>query len=138
MKEKIIDDNVKAYLVACLVSGVHVVADPHEFMTGLVSHMNGLTERLYWATGDEDGIILHDKLDTPILSLIYNGTTLKFMLFGTDDYLGMGINKDAGLMLLNVLGYIKQEGLEHGPECIQKTHDVTTAGMTDTIDDWSL
>jgi len=135
MKEKLINDNVKAYLVACLVSGIHVEADPHEFMTGLVSHVNELTERTYWATGDEDGVILHDKLDMPILSLIYNGTTLKFMLFETDDYLEMGMNKDAGLMLLNVLGYIKQEGLEHGPECIRKTHDVTT---TDTIDDWSL
>jgi len=138
MKEKLINDNVKAYLVACLVSGIHVEADPHEFMTGLVSHVNELTERTYWATGDEDGVILHDKLDMPILSLIYNGTTLKFMLFETDDYLEMGMNKDAGLMLLNVLGYIKEEGLEHGPECIQKTHDVTTTDTTDTIDDWSL
>ena len=138
MKEKLINDNVKAYLVACLVSGIHVETDPHEFMSGLVSHINGLTERLYWATGDEDGVILHDKLDMPILSLIYNGTTLKFMLFETDDYLEMGMNKDVGLMLLNVLGYIKQEGLEHGPECIRKTHDETPTDTTDTIDDWSL
>ena len=138
MKETIINDNVKAYLVACLVSGVHVEADPHEFMTGLVSHINGLTERLYWATGDEDGVILHDKLDMPILSLIHDGMTLKFMLFETDDYLETGASKDAGLMLLNILGYIKEEGLECEPECYRNISTMVPPTSSESIDDWSL
>ena len=138
MKDTIINDNVKAYLVACLVSGIHVEADPHEFMTGLVSHMNGLTERLYWATGDEDGVILHDKLDIPILSLIYDGATLKFMMFETDDYLEMGMHKDAGLMLLNILGYIRETGLECEPECSRRVSTIIPPPSSDSLDDWSL
>lgn len=137
MKETIIDTNVKAYLVACLVSGIHVEADPHDFMTGLVSHMNGLSERIYWATGDEDGVILHDKLDTPILSLIYNGTTLKFMMFQTDEYLSEGIQKDAGLMLLNILGYIREEGLDCEPESARVFKSVVPPSSKPS-DDWSL
>ena len=137
MKDTIINDNVKAYLVACLVSGIHVEADPHEFMTGLVSHMNGLTERLYWATGDEDGVILHDKLDMPILSLIYNGNTLKFSMFETDDFLELGMHRDAGLMLLNILGYIREEGLQCEPECARTVQTVVPPS-SDNIEDWSL
>jgi len=138
MKESIIDNNVKAYLVACLVSGIHVEADPHEFMTGLVSHMNGLTERLYWATGDEDGVILHDKRDTPVLSLIYDGATLKFAMFETDEYLEMGMHKDAGLMLLNILGYIREEGLECEPESSRVFKTVVPPSSSGSPDDWSL
>lgn len=140
MNETIIDSNVKAYLVACLVSGIHVEADPHEFMTGLVSHMNGLTERLYWATGDEDGVILHDKRDTPILSLIYDGVTLKFSLFSADEFLELGMHKDAGLMLLNILGYIREEGLDCEPESARVFKSVIPPSSSNTTDqeDWSL
>ena len=138
MKDTIINDNVKAYLVACLVSGIHVEADPHEFMTGLVSHMNGLTERLYWANGDEDGVILHDKHDSPVLSLIYDGATLKFMMFETDEYLEMGIHKDAGLMLLNILGYIREEGLDCEPESSRVYRTVVSPPSSTSSDDWSL
>ena len=138
MKDTIINDNVKAYLVACLVSGIHVEADPHEFMTGLVSHMNGLTERLYWANGDEDGVILHDKHDSPVLSLIYDGATLKFMMFETDEYLEMGIHKDAGLMLLNILGYIREEGLDCEPESSRVYRTVVPPPSSTSPDDWSL
>ena len=139
MTKAIIDETVKAYLVACLVSGIHVEADPHEFMTGLVNHMNGLTERLYWANGDEDGIIIHDKHDVPVLSLIYSDDVLKFGVFEQDAFLELGANRDAGLMLLNIIGYIRDEGLECEPEShrIQRTI-IPPSSSNETDGDWSL
>ena len=138
MKETVIDNNVKAYLVACLVSGIHVESDPHEFMTGLVSHINSLTDRLYWANGDEDGVILHDKNDTPVLSLIYDGQTLKFMMFQTEEYLATGLQKDVGLMLLNVLAYIREEGLKCEPESSRIYRTVVSPSSQESQEDWSL
>jgi len=141
MKEPIIDDFVKSYLVACLVSGIHVESDPHFFMTGLVTHMNGLKDRVYWATGDEDGVIVHDKFDAPVLSLTYNNNVLKFMLFEQDEYFQEGLGKDAGFMLLNILGYIRDEGLQCEPVAMKTMRTVvppTSSDETTTQDDWSL
>ena len=141
MKEPIIDDFVKSYLVACLVSGIHVESDPHFFMTGLVTHMNGLKDRVYWATGDEDGVIVHDKFDAPVLSLTYNNNILKFMLFEQDEYFQEGLGKDAGFMLLNILGYIRDEGLQCEPMAMKTMRTVvppTSSDETTTQDDWSL
>lgn len=141
MKETVIDVHVKAYLVACLVSGIHVEDDPHEFMTGLVDHMNGLVERVYWANGDEDGVIIHDKHDMPVLSLTYRGHTLRFAMFESDDFLEMGINRDVGFMLLNILGYIRDRGLDCEPEAFRVQQTIVPPSSsnkeTDT-DDWSL
>ena len=141
MKEPIIDDFVKSYLIACLVSGIHVESDPHFFMTGLVTHMNGLKDRVYWATGDEDGVIVHDKFDAPVLSLTYNNNVLKFMLFEQDEYFQEGLGKDAGFMLLNILGYIRDEGLQCEPVAMKTMRTVvppTSSDETTTQDDWSL
>lgn len=139
MTEPIIDDNIKAYLVACLVSGIYVEDEPSDFMTGLVDHMNSLTERVYWANGDEDGVILHDKFDVPVLSLIYSRNVLKFQIFQQDEYLETGYNRDAGLMLLNILGYIQQRGLESQPECTRtQTTIIPPSSQTESADDWSL
>ena len=142
MEEPVINDFVKSYLVACLVSGIHVVADPHFFMTGLVEHMNGLTDRVYWAQGDEDGIILHDKFDLPVLNLLYSDDVLKFTLFEQkDEYLEMTSNKDAGFMLLNILGFIRERGLECQPEAMRHMKTVVPPPFskeTNTQDDWSL
>ena len=138
MNEPIIDSKVKAYLVACLVSGIHVEDDPHEFMTGLVDHMNGLIERLYWANGDEDGIILHDKHDVPVLSLTYSGQTLKFAVFEQDPFLEMGMNRDAGLMLLNILGYIRERGLTCEPEAFRVDRSIVPPPSSSSAEDWAL
>lgn len=138
MKETVIDNNVKAYLVACLVSGIHVESDPHEFMTGLVSHINSLTDRLYWASGDADGVILENQDNTPILSLIYDGVTLKFMMFQDEEYLATGFQKDVGLMLLNVLAYIREEGLKCEPESSRIYRTVVPPSSQESQEDWSL
>lgn len=137
--ETVIDINVKAYLVACLVSGIHVEDDPHEFMSGLVDHMNGLEERVYWANGDEDGVIIHDKHDVPVLSLTYTNQILKFALFANDEYLDHSVNTNAGLMLLNILGYIREKGLDCEPEAyrVQKTVIPPSFSKNNT-DEWSL
>ena len=137
MKDNLIDESLKMYLVACLVSGIHVVDKPSRFMTGMVDHMNSLEERTFWATGDEDGVILHDKFDVPVLSLTYNGQELKFMMFESDPFLEQGINRDAGYMLLNILGYIRELGLEHEPVAFTVDQVVVSPKQT-TTDDWSL
>jgi len=138
--EKVIDKTVKSYLVACLVSGIHVEDDPHEFMTGLVDHMNGLIERLYWANGDEDGVIIHDKNDVPVLSLTYSNNVLKFAVFEQDSFLELGINQDAGFMLLNIIGYIRDRGLVFEPESqrVQRTIVPPPSSTDSSADDWSL
>lgn len=138
MTEPLINDNIKAYLVACLVSGIYVEDEPSTFMEGLVDHINSLTERVYWANGDEDGVILHDKFDVPVLSLIYSKNVLKFQIFETDEYLETGYNKDAGLMLLNILGYIQQKGLESQPECTRTQTTIIPPSSREAADDWSL
>ena len=132
-----IDENVKAYLIACLVSGIHVEYDVREFMVGIVEHMNSLPERTYWAIGDEDGVIIHDKYDAPILSLIYNGQTLKFTMFQTDEFVATEMHRDAGLMLLNVLGFIRDLDLEAYPECARNMTSVRP-NQHDDNEDWSL
>lgn len=141
MKQPVIDNFVKSYLVACLVSGIHVEADPHYFMTGLVDHMNGLKDRIYWANGDEDGVIVHDKFDVPVLSLTYKDNVLKFMLFEQDEYLQQGLNRDAGFMLLNIIGYIRDEGLECEPMAMKNVRTIVpppSSNETTSQDDWSL
>lgn len=138
MKEPIINDFVKSYLVACLVSGIHVEADPHEFMTGLVDHMNGLKDRIYWAQGDEDGVILHDKFDIPILSLTYSENVLSFMMFEKDEYLELKVNRDAGLMLLNIIGYIRDSNLQCEPVAMRQAKVVVPPPSQQEQEDWSL
>lgn len=134
---EIIDDNVKAYLVACLVSGIHVEDNPNKFMTGLVEHMNELKDRIYWAIGDQDGVILHDKYDVPVMSLIYDGATLKFSVFEQDNFIDTGMQKDAGFMLLNILNYIRERNLACEPEVAYRAAKMHASAQTDQ-DDWSL
>ena len=138
MKEPIIDDFVKAYLVACLVSGIHVEAEPHDFMVGLVDHMNGLKERVYWAQGDEDGVIIHDKFDMPIMSLTYRDNALNFMLFDQDEYLELGMNRDAGFMLLNIIGYIRDNNLPCEPVAMRQSKIVVPPPSQQDQEDWAL
>ena len=138
MTDSIIDENIKAYLIACLVSGIHVETESAEFMCGLVGYMNSLPERLYWAVGDEDGIILHDKLDNPVLSLLHDGSILKFSMLDNDEFLGSTIHREAGLMLLNILGYIRELGLDCEPECARRITTVISPQETEIAEDWSL
>lgn len=145
MKEPIIDESVKAYLAACILSGVYVEEDPHELMYGLVVYMNGLEERAYWATGDEDGVILHDKFDNPILSIIYTGQVLQFTAFEQSDYLDSDYPNEVGLMFLNIIGYLREKKLEFEPyawknqSIIVPPPSQTNQNNTDsTQDDWSL
>ena len=40
MSDQIIDNYVKTYLIACLISGIHVEYDKEIFLSNLVDHMN--------------------------------------------------------------------------------------------------
>jgi hypothetical protein len=139
MTNNIIDDNVKSFLIACLVGGIHVEDESRAFMIGLVEHMNNLEERSYWTVGDEDGIIIHDKLDIPILSLTYKNHVLKFGLVSDpNDPFDSDLNRDVGYMLLNVLGYIQSLGLECEPEAFRVQRVTVQPNTEDDTDDWSL
>ena len=142
MTDQIIDNYVKSYLLACLISGIHVEYDQASFLTNLVGHINSLEDRTYWADGDEDGVIIHDKYDLPVLALRYNGQTLKFTLFTSDDPNDHEFNTNAGLMLINIIGYIKELGIEHEPECMRVETVLIPpeqhAGQTIRPEDWSL
>ena len=60
------------------------------------------------------------------------------MMFETDEYLEMGMHKDAGFMLLNILGYIRDEGLECEPESSRVYRTVVPPPSSTSPDDWSL
>ena len=141
MTNDILDEKAKTYLIACLVTGIDITEDSATLMNGLVGHLNS-TERVFWAEGDEDGVIVHDKNDVPILYLTYTGTRLKFNMFEKDEFLEIGTNKNLGYALLNIIGYFQDKGYEFGPSILGSEANVV-AGMTNTNDntkpeDWSL
>jgi len=138
MNENLINDHMKTYLIACLVSGIHVEQDQETFLPDLITYMNSLEERTFWAVGDHDGVIIHDKFDVPILALRYNGKTLKFTVFTQDGEETPETNVVAGLMLINIIGFITELGIEHQPECMRvaKTQVSTTTQISP--DDWAL
>ena len=87
----------------------------------------------------DDIIVGHDKFDIPILNLVYSNDTIKFTMFEQEDeYLAMDSNKDAGLMLLNILGYIRELGLECEPEAMRHVKTITPPPSLEDQDDWSL
>ena len=105
--QPIIDKKIKSYLVACLVTGIDVTdAKASELMPDLVSHMNS-TERIYWSQGDEDGIIIHDKNDVPLLYVMYNGNRMTFNAFDLDEFTAVESQKEIGYALLNIIGFLQ-------------------------------
>ena len=142
MSKSIIDPKVKAYLVACLVTGIDVTCDQNEMMTGIVDHLNQ-TERMYWAQGDEDGVIVHDKRDNPVLYVMYNGARLSFRAFEQDEFLESGANRDLGLAVLNIIGYLQDNAFEFGPSILGTEAHVVAHLQKDEHDDskpedWAL
>ena len=137
MIKDILDKKTKTYLIACLVTGIDINEDPDTLMTGLVDHLNS-TERIFWAQGDGDGIIVHDKNDVPILYLAYNGTRLKFNMFDKDEFLEIETNKDVGYALLNIIGYFQTQGYEFGPSILGSEANTVAQQNNTTTEDWSL
>ena len=142
MTQPTIDEKAKAYLVACLVTGIDVTETPDLLMNGLVKHLNS-TERLFWTEGDEDGVIVHDKNDVPILSVMYNNNRLTFSAFDMEEFDALGNNKMIGFALLNIIGYLQENAYEFGPSILGSEayviDKITNAETQDTNpEDWSL
>ena len=141
--QPIIDKKIKSYLVACLVTGIDVTdAKASELMPDLVSHMNS-TERIYWSQGDEDGIIIHDKNDVPLLYVMYNGNRMTFNAFDLDEFTAVESQKEIGYALLNIIGFLQSSGFEFGPSILgSESHVVaklTEGTSTETkTEDWAL
>lgn len=140
--EPTIDEKVKSYLVACLVTGIDVTEDKSVLMPDLVEHMNS-TERIYWAQGDEDGIIVHDKKDIPLLYLMYTGERMTFRAFEQDEFAAIDSQKEIGLALLNIIGFLQAKGLEFGPSILGSESSVVKNIINNTQDntdpeDWVL
>ena len=142
MTEPIIDNKVKSYLIACLVTGIDVESKPDVFMTELVEHMNS-TERHFWTEGDEDGIIVHNKHDVPVMYIMYNGRRMTFRAFEEDDYTAMINRSEMGYALLNVIGFLQSKDLEFQPSIMGSekyvVEHLTQEQSTDTNpEDWAL
>ena len=136
----VIDEKAKSYLVACLVTGIDITEQKDILMNGIVDHLNS-TERLFWAQGDEDGIIIHDKNDIPILSVLFNGTRMTFNTFGEDKFQAYGPNKMIGFALLNIIGYFQENAYEFGPSILGSEAAVVARMTKDTEqnpEDWAL
>jgi len=135
--ETIIDENTKSYLIACLVAGIDVIESPSILMNDIVKHLNG-TERHFWAEGDEDGIVVHDKMDVPFMHLRYDGKTLRFGIFDLDEQSVFTANKMIGFALLNIIGYLQTDAYEFSPS-IFRSDDFSTEKEDNTDpEDWAL
>lgn len=123
------DAYTKSYFIACMVAGIKIEYDSHKLMKGIVDHLNSI-ERQYYATGDEDGVIIHDESDEPTLLVRYSGSLIRFSAF---DWQGEQ-SKAAGLMIINIIGYL--QSLETYFEPAINTYENETTQITQ--DDWSL
>ena len=117
MDNVIIDEKTKTYLMACMVTGVDVTYDKVEFMNDLVPYLNK-SERLYWATGDEDGIIVSNKSGEPLLLINYTGTRLTFRVFEEDEMTHLETRKDTALLMLHIIGFMRELNLEFCPSIL--------------------
>ena len=138
----ILDEKAKAYLVACLVTGIDVVEAPSVLMTGLVDHLNS-TERMFWTQGDEDGVIVHDKHDTPLLYVMFDGKRMTFNAFDQDEFDAFGNNKMIGFALLNIIGFLQENAYDFGPSILGTEAHVVEHLATQKADDtkpedWAL
>lgn len=117
------------YLVACMVAGIVVEHNTIDMMDGLVYHMNHL-DRPYYATGDIDGVIIHDESDSPTLLVRYDGTLMRFSAF---DWEGEQ-SADAGYMMINIISYLQTLDIDFAPAInMQEPEEIQQ-----TQDDWSL
>ena len=142
MTQPIVDEKVKSYLIACLVTGIDVESKPDVFMTELVDHMNS-TERHFWTEGDEDGVIVHNKHDVPVMYIMYNGKRMTFRAFDEDDFTTMINRSEMGYALLNVIGFLQGKQLEFQPSIMgSEKHVVAHLAQGQSTDakpeDWSL
>ena len=133
MEDIPIDEKTKTYLIACIVTGIDVKYDSREFMLGLVDHMNS-TERHYWAEGDEDGVIIHDKHDQPLLSIIYTGERMTFNAFEEDPFTAVAQRTNTGYAVLNVIDYIRKLELEFCPSILGSEKKVVQDHILDSDD----
>jgi len=138
----VLDEKAKSYLIACLVTGIDVIEKPAVLMDGLVNHLNS-TERVFWAQGDEDGVIVHDKHDAPFLYVLYNGERVTFNTFEQDEFSAFGPNKMIGFALLNIIGFLQDNAYEFGPSILGTEANVVSQMMNTTTkgekpEDWSL
>ena len=132
----VITEQTKLFLVACMVAGIDVEYDNVDFMRGLVDHLN-CAEREMWATGDYDGIIVHDKFDIPVLLIKFDGNHLDFSIFGADSIEHEG-HLDAGYMVINVVSYIQSLGVPFKPGSMAPDTFELTQETQDDQEDWSL
>ena len=142
MAKDIIDEKTKSFLIACLVTGIDVESKPDIFMAELVEHMNSI-ERVYWAQGDQDGIILHNKYDEPIVNIMYSGERMTFKSFDFDEFTAYENQKEIGFALLNIIGYIQSKGLNFrhsilGSEAHTVNFEIDKKESDDKISDWAL
>jgi len=144
MEDTLLDEKTKTYLIACLVTGIDVKYDAREFMLGLVDHMNSV-ERHYWAEGDEDGVIIHDKHDQPLLSIIYTGERMIFNAFEEDPFTAVAQRTNTGFAVINIVDYLRKLELEFCPSILGSEAKVAqdqTVKSDDTSDtnpeDWAM
>ena len=144
MEDTIIDKQTKTFLIACLVTGIDVEYDKGDFMTGLVGHMNS-TERIYWTEGDEDGVIIHDKHDQPLLYIMYTGKRMIFRTFGEDEFTAMDSRANTTFAIVDVIDYMRTLDLEFCPSIMGseattvKSQMATSDDTTDTEpSDWAI
>ena len=133
----IIDDKTKAYLIACLVTGIDIKEQEDVLMDGIVAHLNS-TDRYFYATGDRDGIIVHDTNDVPLMSLLYNGNTLKFNTFEPDEFGEVHPSKMIGFALLNIIGYFQINDYEFYPSIVASQQTVNKIEINTRPEDWAL
>ena len=92
-------------MMAMLAHGVKIQHEPLDLMNGMIEYLNN-AGRDWYATGDEDGVILHNKFEEPLLVCIYDGSILSFRSLAIEDISKPEYAFDIKTMLINIVGYI--------------------------------
>ena len=127
--DTLMDEKTKTYLIACLVTGIDISYDPRRMMTGLVDHMNKV-ERPYWTTGDEDGVIIHNENEQPLLLIRYDGERMLFSAFEEDEFTVMETRKETAYSVLNIIEYLRDLNVAFCPSIL--------GSESKTVDEWAL
>ncbi len=130
------DAKVKYFMINMLTKGVKISYQPEILMPGLADYINNCG-RDWYALGDEDGVIIHNAYEEPLLICIYKNDVLSFNSPFSEQFDNIEYATDIKLMLLNIIGYLSSIDKK-----IASSHDIPTVGeeITTVIqdDDWSI
>ena len=125
------------FLSMALANGLEVdlnKGDLHRFSTGLVEFLNVEDNDLY-AVGDQDGVLLSFKTDSPLLLVRFKPRLVYFRMLDGND-LDASVATQARKMILNVVGFCVHYFNEDGSKFTPAEKDKSGWEETKLPDPW--